>query len=163
MPNDHSFGSISTRVHAWADTLPEFAAEAVYHADLTGPHVYTEFVAVADQVRRARCAIEGWSQQLGVPAVQEQDIVLAVDEAVSNAVDHAYPDTDGRLCLFAACTTAARALRVIVADKGLWRPPPVEPGFRGRGLMMMQRLAEVFRLSHGPNGTTVMMGWSLAG
>jgi serine/threonine-protein kinase RsbW len=99
--------------------------------------------------------------QVGFPTAQQQDIVLAADEAVSNAVDHAYPESPGTFTLFAAYTNLADAVRIIVSDHGSWRQPSFDPGFRGRGVALMERLAHVFRLVHSPHGTTVVLGWSL--
>lgn len=76
-------------------------------------------------------------------------------------VEHAYRGAPGTLTLFAVRTRTANTVHVIVADQGLWRPPPIDPGFRGRGLPMMNTLADVFRLAHTAIGTTVVLGWSL--
>jgi anti-sigma regulatory factor (Ser/Thr protein kinase) len=149
------------RLHAWADTLPSFAAEVVSQSDVARPNVYTEFAARPGQIRIARWQITEWVHRVGFSAADGRDVVLASDEAISNAVEHAYPGTTGTLTLFAACTRVASAVRVIVADHGLWRPPPADPGSRGRGLSMMEKLADVFRLVHGPRGTTVVLGWPL--
>jgi serine/threonine-protein kinase RsbW len=146
----------------WAGTLPAFAAEAVSQSNVTQPHVYTELNAVPDQVRVARAEVTGWARQVGFPADDVQDVVLAVDEAVTNSVEHAYPGVAGTLTLFAARFNPG-AVRIVISDHGHWRAPPVDPGFRGRGLRMMESLAQVFRLAHTPHGTTVLLGWALPG
>jgi anti-sigma regulatory factor (Ser/Thr protein kinase) len=162
MLDDPSSRPTPVHLTAWADTLPSFAAETVARSDLTRPHVYTQLLTAPQQVRVLRSQITTWTRQVGLPGVLAPDVVLATDEAVSNAVEHAYPGTSGLLTLFAACTRPAGAVRVVVADHGGWRPQS-DPGFRGRGLMMMEKLAHVFRLVHGPLGTTVVLGWSLSG
>ncbi|SMD27065.1 Histidine kinase-like ATPase domain-containing protein [Kibdelosporangium aridum] len=96
MIEDHSSLPIVTRLHAWAATLPSFAAEVVSRADITRPHIYTQFAAVPDQVQVARAKVTDWIQRIGLSTAQGQDVVLAADEAVSNAVDHAYPDAPAR-------------------------------------------------------------------
>ncbi|WP_084433747.1 ATP-binding protein [Kibdelosporangium aridum] len=50
-----------------------------------------------------------------------QDVVMVAEEAVSNAVEHAYPDRPGTLTMFAACSLAVNAVRIIVSDRGRWR------------------------------------------
>jgi hypothetical protein len=44
---------------------------------------------------------------------------------------------------------------VSVADTGFWRPPPADPGLRGRGLRMISTLARDVDVCAGPTGTTV--------
>jgi anti-sigma regulatory factor (Ser/Thr protein kinase) len=130
---------------------------------MTRPHFRMLLPAAPGQVAVARSHITDWTTKVGFPQVYGQDIVLATDEAVSNAIEHAYPGTPGTVTLFAACTRPPGAVRVVVSDHGRWRLPAADMGFRGRGLAMMERLAEVFRLVHGPDGTTVVLGWSLPG
>ncbi|WP_173123762.1 ATP-binding protein [Kibdelosporangium persicum] len=152
MPDDQS-------LNAWARTLPPAAADVVARSDLAHPHVHMRFPATPAQVGVARAQVTEWTRRLGLPTVHGQDIVLATDEAISNAVEHAYPGDSGTLTLFAARIQPDHAVRIIVSDEGEWRPPPENPGFRGRGLVMMERLAEVFELAHTPLGTTVVLGW----
>lgn len=161
MADDHSSRPSLTGLRAWADTLPSFASTVVSSADTTRPHIYTEITASHDQVSVVRRQVVDWTERVGLPDVVGQDVVLATDEAVSNAVEHAYPDFSGILTLFAACIQPGNAVGIVVADHGRWRPPPAVPGLRGRGLAMMQTLAHAYRLMHTPHGTTVVLGWSL--
>jgi serine/threonine-protein kinase RsbW len=161
MSDDHDPLPVPTRLREWATTLPEFAADVVADSDITRPHIYTQVPASPARLSTVRAQVTDWTRQVGFPPEQGQDIVLAADEAVSNAVEHAYPGTSGTLTLFAACNRLARVARLIVADNGLWLPPSADPGFRGRGLAMMEKLAHVFKLWHTQHGTTVLLGWSL--
>jgi hypothetical protein len=45
---------------------------------------------------------------------------------------------------------------VVVQDFGTWREIPADPGFRGRGLMLMRRLAEDVRVEPTPGGGTTV-------
>jgi anti-sigma regulatory factor (Ser/Thr protein kinase) len=161
MIEDHSSPLVPARWNGWTATLPRFAAEAVSASNITRPYLYLQVDAAPHQVSAARRAVKNWTRQVSLPAALADDVVLATDEAVSNAVDHAYPDKPGTMTLFAACTRLAHAVRIIVSDCGQWRPPSADPGVRGRGLAMMEKLTQVFRLEHGPHGTTVLLGWSL--
>jgi anti-sigma regulatory factor (Ser/Thr protein kinase) len=83
-----------------------------------------------------------WLDTLDWPAPQRDDIVLAVNEALANVVDHAYPpDTPGQAQLYAwEALEPQRQLRRVVAvvtDRGRWKPGMVGPSYRGRGLPMM--------------------------
>ena len=41
---------------------------------------------------------------------------------------------------------------VRVEDSGTWRPVPADPGFRGRGLMLIRELAEDVAVEPAPQG-----------
>jgi serine/threonine-protein kinase RsbW len=161
MLEDRDSVPIPAELSDWAGALPWFAAETVSRADFTSPHLFLPTEARPEQVSVVRSAMIDWTRAIGFGTVQAQDIALAADEAVSNAVEHAYPDEPGALSVFAACLPLDHTARIVVADEGVWRPPPVNPGFRGRGLMLMERLGQIYRLAHGPTGTTVLLGWSL--
>lgn len=88
-----------------------------------------------------------------------EDIVLAVDEAVTNAVEHAYRDrSPGPVRLWARDTGAG--LTVVVGDYGCWRTPALDLGHRGRGLSVIRLLAGRLDLACTPAGTTVTMTWT---
>ncbi|SMD25947.1 ATP-binding protein [Kibdelosporangium aridum] len=126
---------------AWADTLPAFAAEMVTNSDLNQPYIYTELPATPDQAGVVRRSITGWASRIGVSKLLAQDMVLATDEAMSNAIEHAYRGVAGTVTLFAACSSHHTKANIILGDRGVWRPPTVDPGFRGRGLSIMDKLA----------------------
>ncbi|MDT5243799.1 MAG: hypothetical protein QOD36_1175, partial [Mycobacterium sp.] len=44
-----------------------------------------------------------------------------------------------------------------VSDSGSWKPPPADPGTRGRGLLLMRTLSERVDLDGTAKGTTVGM------
>jgi anti-sigma regulatory factor (Ser/Thr protein kinase) len=55
-------------------------------------------------LRPARAAIAEWLTQLHWPGDDAEDLILAVNEAVTNAIEHAYPaDRPGSLGLCAWC------------------------------------------------------------
>jgi serine/threonine-protein kinase RsbW len=151
------------RLAEWVRTLPVLAADAVASSDITKPHVYIQVRASPQQLGVIRSHLNDWIGRIGATRELAQDMVLAVDEAASNAVEHAYPDGPGTLTLFAGCDRSGQTTHVIVSDTGTWRPPPVDPGFRGRGLAMMGLLASLFELCSTPNGTTIVLGWPVAG
>ena len=47
------------------------------------------------------------------------------------------------------------AVRVVVQDFGRWRPPPDDPGYRGRGLAVIHNLAAEVTLEHTDHGTRI--------
>jgi serine/threonine-protein kinase RsbW len=146
----------------WAAALPHLAADVVWDADLTQPHVHFKVPAAPALLSILRDCVRDWTSQIGLAAERSDDIVLAVDEAVANAVEHAYTGgRSGPVVLFAACDRDAHAARVIVSDDGTWQPPAPDSGVRGRGVPLMQTLADEFDLHHDGRGTTVVLGWHL--
>ena len=70
----------------------------------------------------------------------QQDVLLAVSEAVSNAVEHgASSGTDRPIVVVA--TTAGDEVRITVRDHGVWREP-VPSIERGRGIGIMRALMD---------------------
>jgi hypothetical protein len=49
--------------------------------------------------------------------------------------------------------------RIEVADRGDWRGAPADPGHRGRGLLLLSRLADGHEVHHGEDGTRVRLWW----
>jgi serine/threonine-protein kinase RsbW len=102
-----------------------------------------------------------WLEPLHWPEQARNDLVLAMNEAVSNAVEHAYPPGRGGYVNVEAALVVgpSEAQRVIatVVDHGRWREPPGEPQFRRRGLQIMRAVTDEFRLDVGPDGTRVTL------
>ncbi|GLZ50607.1 ATP-binding protein [Actinomycetospora sp. NBRC 106378] len=87
------------------------------------------------------------------------DLVLATSEALENVVDHAYAGAEpGPMSLRAQLQDGTVA--VVVTDHGHWRDPPSGPSSRGRGLEMMERLAQT-RVDRGEPGTVVTLSRQL--
>ncbi|WP_224389568.1 ATP-binding protein [Pseudonocardia sp. ICBG1293] len=86
-----------------------------------------------------------------------QDLVLAVNEAVSNSIEHAYGATtsDDAPTVVLRGEAEGHRVRMEVSDRGLWRDPPADPGHRGRGIGMIEAVAEDVRVEPGPDGTRV--------
>jgi anti-sigma regulatory factor (Ser/Thr protein kinase) len=82
---------------------------------------------------------------------QEADLLLAVGEAVSNAIEHAQNST--RSCVDMTVEVADGRVTVEVTDYGEWRRGPTGP-HRGRGLAMLKALADT-TVTTTPTGTTV--------
>ncbi|MDY7101522.1 MAG: SpoIIE family protein phosphatase [Actinomycetota bacterium] len=79
-------------------------------------------------------------------------LLVAVSEAVTNAVEHRR--TDGDVIAVSAQVDGAR-IEITVSDQGVWRPP-VPQATRGFGLSIMRALTDV-TVDPTPRGTTVTM------
>jgi serine/threonine-protein kinase RsbW len=122
-------------------------------------HLPAEPVTAAEVRKLLRAWLEGhrW------PPDAVDDVVLAVHEAVANAIDHAYPaghvgDVDVTANLLAE--GRRQRTRLVVRDGGRWRAPPVDPGYRGRGLQMVRSCMDLVNILPGTgtrSGTEVTM------
>jgi anti-anti-sigma factor len=106
-----------------------------------------------------RRAVAAWTATAGVPEETAEDLQLALGEALANAVEHAYAaagDGSGECC-YRLARDADGGIRVEVRDTGVWRPPPVDKGYRGRGLDLIHALGSGVEISHSPGaaGTSV--------
>jgi anti-sigma regulatory factor (Ser/Thr protein kinase) len=115
-------------------------------------------LSLPQRLRDVRAQVASWAGRLGLPADAVDDIVLATHEALANIADHAYPDGDGEAELDAACEHGE--IRVVVRDHGTWKAPR-EPGWRGRGLVLIAGLAEHVDVQRLPAGTCIAMRWRL--
>ena len=114
--------------------------------------------SIPQRLRDVRDQVAGWARRLGLPAEAIDDIVLATHEALANVADHAYPEGDGDAEVDAAYVQGE--VRVVVRDHGNWRPPR-DPGWRGRGLVLIAGLAEHVDVHRADGGTSIAMRWRL--
>ena len=114
--------------------------------------------AVADRLPDLREALGRWLDTLGLSIERHEDVVLAGYEAMANAAEHAYRDREpGPIDVWAEALPGR--LTVTVSDYGTWRPPPETNGLRGRGLLLIDSLADHCAQVHREDGTTVTMTW----
>ncbi|GAB3149830.1 SpoIIE family protein phosphatase [Amycolatopsis stemonae] len=126
----------------------------------TVPPLELDFAAHPDNLASTRHWLRAW---LGTAALGDdlaQDVLVAAGEACANAVEHAYP-ADGGTARLAAHLTGTH-LVVTVTDQGRWKdPPPDNHVLRGRGMPMMEALADAVTVRHDPAGTTVTLEWRI--
>jgi anti-sigma regulatory factor (Ser/Thr protein kinase) len=108
--------------------------------------------AVPDSVAALRNAVAEFATKVGVSLPIIERVKLAVSEAATNAVVHAYQDASEPGLIQLEAALAAGELRVSVADTGPGlRPRPDSPGL-GLGLALIGQLADNFELLQGGNG-----------
>lgn len=116
--------------------------------------------ADAHSVARLRHELSQWLRMhVTLDPDKLNDILLAVNEALTNAAEFAYPGKRGTMGLNVRCDEADRSLVVDVFDHGTWRhvDPAAQPNTRGRGIPLMRALADDTTISPSPNGTHVQM------
>jgi len=94
-----------------------------------------------------------WLEPSGIAAGEVFEITVAVSEAFSNAIEHAYAAADAQIEVDG--TLNGENLSVSIRDWGQWRQPR---GInRGRGLGLMRGLMSEVKVTPGSSGTTVQL------
>lgn len=124
------------------------------------PDLELTLPARAENVAVVRHAVGGLGDVLELGEQTLADIKLAVTEACTNIVVHAYPDGEGPMGLRA--TLDERLLRIVVSDHGRGiLPRPDSPGL-GLGLPLIATLTQSLELGTGDdNETQVRMTFDL--
>ncbi len=111
-------------------------------------------------VRRLRRELAGIATDCGMDAHGVADVKLAVTEAATNAVMHAYAEVAGELAVTAAVEDGE--LEIVISDSG---PGIVErrdsPGL-GVGLTVIATVSERLRIVSSPAGTQIYMTFRCA-
>jgi|SRR5690242_14516542 len=112
----------------------------------------------------ARSEVHRWLAGWSWPACELADIVLAVSEAVSNAIEHAYLDQPPGMVEIRGGVEATRCghgrVTIIVRDHGRWRPPLRDNQNRRRGISLMRACVDtvtIGQLDDDPVGTRVVL------
>jgi anti-anti-sigma factor len=113
------------------------------------------FAARADQLAVVREAMRSWLASAGVEEGDTEILVLAAGELCANAVEHAYPRGLEGAVEVALAREPGGVLTLVVRDRGTWRPPPADPGTRGRGMLIVRSLMHAVDIDDASDGTTV--------
>ncbi len=114
-----------------------------------------EFPAHVSQLAPTRAALRSWLTRAQVDPVQTQDMVIAVGEAIANAIEHGHRHSpEGIISLRA--TALSDQVELTVVDTGSWKPPrPDTNAHRGRGIKLMRALMHSVAINPGATGTLV--------
>jgi serine/threonine-protein kinase RsbW len=146
--SERQLGNEPTRAEA-AQTL-----DLVLAADWISPSV-------------ARDRVRGWLRANRWSPAHIDDLVLAVNEAVSNSIEHGYlvgsesPPAPKTVEVHGRITRASdgsRRVELTVRDEGIWLPPN-EDGHstRGQGIRLMRACVEHLTIEGSDNGTTITL------
>jgi anti-anti-sigma factor len=103
--------------------------------------------AEEDSVLRVRRAFSEWLTQIDAAVEAGDDLMLAVVETVTNAVEHAYPRDRRGIVEFRAALGQDGTLECQVADHGRWQPPDPAAADRGHGLMVAGQVVDEILVS----------------
>ncbi len=112
-----------------------------------------ELPAEPASVSFIRGQVKAFAQEQGVRAEEVVDLTLAVTEAVTNAVLHAFIGREPGI-VRVVCATGADELTVTVTDNGRGMQPRADSPGLGLGLPTIGRLAALVDLREPPGGGT---------
>lgn len=121
------------------------------------PDVQLTLPARPEGVGVVRQAVSGVADALDLDDAVVADLKMAVTEACTNVVVHAYDDREGVVDV--AIAAGEDALSVVVRDHGSGIRPRVrpEPAALGLGLPLIAAVSDSFELRGGAEGTEVRM------
>ncbi|MGE0220298.1 ATP-binding protein [Mycolicibacterium sp.] len=119
----------------------------------------------AHAVAQVRHEFAQWLQRFfDLDAVRTSDLVLAINEALANAAEFAYllADGPGTIDMEADYAADTGTLTVTIRDRGVWRARQTDPlpRTRGRGIPLMEALADEASIETSPGGTRVRLQWN---
>lgn len=123
--------------------------------------VQLTLTARAEQVVLVRSVIGSLAESIGFAEPRVDDVRLAVTEACTNVVRHAYDGVPGRLDVSAS--SGDDGLTITVADHGRGLRPSLDSGPGGLGLPLMAALAASVEFGQTDGrGTTVRLSFARA-
>ena len=109
--------------------------------------------AVASSLRDIRAATRRWLATVGATPEDMMDVVLAVGEATSNVVEHAYGPGGG--LVHVRLELQQQDVLVTVRDSGRWRSPRGDN--RGRGTHIIESVTDELTVDRRSDGTEVVI------
>ncbi|WP_185981738.1 SpoIIE family protein phosphatase [Skermania sp. ID1734] len=116
--------------------------------------------ATAGCLSDVRHQVGAWLRTAAVPDERIYDIVLAVDEALTNCIEHAYHDSITE-SLHVRGTAASGRIQIEVTDTGRWKTQ-TDTTIRGRGLALIRALANTAEVASDDTGTSVTLTFDVA-
>ena len=104
-----------------------------------------------------RAMLRRWLEDAGATEEETYEILVAAVEACANAIRHTRW-ADAGVYEFEA--SLGEEIKIVVRDRGTWRPPRNDGG--GRGLQLIESFVDRLDIDKTPHGTTVTMTRRLA-
>jgi anti-sigma regulatory factor (Ser/Thr protein kinase) len=117
------------------------------------------FAPDASSLARARDTLGKWLRDHGGQDAEIFEIVFAVNEACSNAIEHPIDVQGDHIALDAELTSGRVA--IVVNDRGRWKTESTSRD-RGRGLELMHAFMEKVEIVQSSDGTSVRLERNLA-
>ncbi len=120
-------------------------------------------LALPQAVGELRREVAAYAKQLGADDEVREAVRLAVSEALTNVVVHAYADRDPGSVIVEAWSDEDGHLRVLICDEGRGMLPRAGSPGLGVGLSLMAQTADEMRVAnrHDAPGATVSLRFTL--
>jgi anti-sigma regulatory factor (Ser/Thr protein kinase) len=128
---------------------------------LTAPVLVRRFAARPDRIAAVRHDVRDYAERNG--AANPNAVALAVNEAITNAVVHAYVDASepGEIEVVVQRLPDDEGIEILVCDDGRGMMPRADSPGLGLGLPMVATLAERFEVeARAGGGTRVLMAFA---
>ena len=113
--------------------------------------------ALPDSVGRVRERLRVWLDNLDLDPEDQLAILVAVGEACTNAVEHAYGDRSCKLFRVEASVDGEQIL-CCVTDNGAWKDNAARTA-RGNGLSIMRELMDTVTIDRRAAGTSITLSF----
>jgi serine/threonine-protein kinase RsbW len=117
-----------------------------------------ELKADPGELATARRFVDAAAARFGLEDRERYEVTVAVNEAVTNAIEHGRPSPEGKIRLHVAADNGALVFEV--EDHGTFapRPPALDTlPERGRGLVFMAATMDEVAVGRGESGTVVRL------
>ncbi|ORA18837.1 ATP-binding protein [Mycobacterium asiaticum DSM 44297] len=125
-----------------------------------GSSFAVHLAAAPEHIATFRHELRHWLQGLTLKPAQMHDILLAAGEAVTNAIEHG-SRSDATQSVSVEAALHRETVTVVVSDGGRWiestNAPLTPTQHRGRGLFLMEGLADRLAIDGTDHGTRVTM------
>jgi anti-sigma regulatory factor (Ser/Thr protein kinase) len=124
----------------------------------------TALPASLDYIAEARHRLRDWISRVDVDPRRESDILLAIGEAVTNAIEHG-SGGDATKTVSIEAFVRGHTVSATISDAGQWSGDSSASQRslqRGRGLTMINGLADDVKTSRTPGGTRITLSFERA-
>jgi anti-sigma regulatory factor (Ser/Thr protein kinase) len=142
-------------VSAMPDTArpDDVAVLALARREASGEPLVVRLPAEATSLGPLRERLRRWLDAAGLERREAADVLLAVGEAASNAIEHPL-EPDPLAIVVSLRHSGDGDATIEIRDHGRWDDEPSAP-HRGRGLQIMRAIAGEVAVDRTPQGTTV--------
>ncbi len=147
---------------AYAHHPDDVVLVAIAIERVKSPRLTLSLPAEPQSLALMRAELRAWLESVRAEEDEIFDILVAVNEACSNSIEHPSGSESGELVVNLEADLVGEDITIVVRDSGRWKPQgPKED--RGRGLEFMEALMEGVEVVRLPDGTTVRMHRRLRG
>jgi anti-sigma regulatory factor (Ser/Thr protein kinase) len=132
---------------------------AVLVARSAPAHLHRCLAGSPDELAVLRRDVRAWFEPTGVKTSESEEMLVAIGEAVANAIEHAYAGrahgpVEVELQRSEGDGNSTARVCAVVRDHGTWRPPSGDVT-RGRGIHLMRAFCPDVEVRRGDDGTEV--------